>query len=700
MNFRKTKCPFLCMVALIITAVAFSGVSAWAQESDDDDGGDSEDDIDSDISKAEEVVVTGTRTEHAISDSPVPVELITQEEITNSGCRDAGDALGNVPGVFVDDYEAFGRGGPGSGINLHGLPTDRVLVLIDGQRIPKTMRAPDLEVIPASIIRRIEVVKGPSSALYGSDAVGGVINIITRDPTKKFTLEGEGGYGSFNTVKGNVLHSWTLGPLGYLAAFGREQSDGWIDDYSYKAITRMGVGFDGFTLVENDEEHPYELNDLFGKFRLKLGERAAWRGSARYHWEYNGAKDADDGYYDDDKTRLDTQTGVDVDMGAAGNLAVTAYYFRHTLRYRQYESIYVWDLFEPTEFYSIYNDKGNDTRTDSYRGEIVHNVLFGTWNLLTSGVDARYDALDYESFEQSDMTDEDSGYDAYQTVTSGYMQDEIMLFNDRWSLVPGWRLDYHAEWGTVFNPKFSTLVKAVKSDPYKLSVRASVGRAFKEPDLSQLYRKEFRHTGYYLTGNKDLAPEKAVGWDAEIEQNFFNRANLKLGYFQYEIEDMIWTGVLEESYVSGLPLLAYDNIKRARTYGVESSIHASPVKYVKLQLHHTYTKTLDLDADEALGTVSEHQSGAQLFVDIDPWGLGGYAAANYQSERDYIGMGGLWYTAEPRWTTKARVYKTMLNHLEVFGEFANLLGDEWDREGDGDNDMPPFSVFGGLKMWY
>ncbi len=688
------------MTGAVVIAFCLFGASAFAQESEDEAVAESDEDIDSAVLKAEEIVVTGTRTEHHISDSPVPIELITSKEIISSGSRDAGDALGGVAGVFVDDYEAFGRGGPGSGINLHGLPTDRVLVLVDGQRIPKTMRAPDLEIIPANIIERIEVVKGPNSALYGSDALGGVINIITRRPTKKLSLEAEGGYGSFNTRKGNVLHSWTRGPFAYLAAFNREESDGWIDNYSSKAITRMGVGFDGSTLVKNDELHPYELSDLFGKFILDIGERTSWHGNARYHWEYNGAKDADGGYYDDDKSRLDTQTGVRVDMGAAGTLTATAYYFRHTLRYRQYESIYVWDLLQPTEFYSIYNDKGNDTLMDNYRGELVHNILFGSWNLLTTGIDARYETLDYEAFEQSDLTDEDSGFDAYQTVMSAFMQDEMVLFNNRWSLVPGWRLDHHPEWGMVFNPKFSSLVKAVKSDPYCLSLRASIGRAFKEPALSQLYRKEFRHTGYYLTGNEDLAPEKAVGWDMEIEQNFFDRVNLKLGYFQYEIEDMIWTDVFEESYVSGLPLLRYGNIKRARTYGYESSVHASPIQYVTVQLHHTFTKTFDLDENESLGTVSEHQSGAQLFIDIEPWGLGGFAAANYQSERDFIGMGGLWYTADPRWTTKARVYKKLLGHLELYGEFANLLEDDWDREGDSDNDMPPFSVFAGLKAWY
>ena len=648
---------------------------------------------------AEEVVVTGTRTRHTLSDSPVPVELVTPRDIRSSGSRDAGDALNNVTGIFVDDYETAGRGGPGSGVNLHGLPTDRVLILIDGQRIPKTMRAPDLEVIPANIIERIEVVKGPSSALYGSDAEGGVINIITRKPAPRVEVEGEAGYGSFNTYRANLLHSSTFGPFGYLLAVNREASEGWIDRFTQKSIIRMGIGPDGFTQVKNDPEHPYDLNDLFGKWRLAMGTRAAWRGQARYHWEGNSASDTDGGSYDDDKTRLDVQTGFDFDLGSAGSLAVTGYGFRHTFRYRQYESVYVWDLLDPDAMSRSFIDKGNDTVTDNYRGEAVHTVPFGSWNLLTSGLDFRYETLAYDAFEFSLLTDEDQDYSAYQSILSAFAQDEIFLFRNRWSLVPGGRIDYHPVWGAVGNPKFSTLVKAVETSPYALALRASVGQAFKEPSLSQLYRKEFRHTGYYLTGNEDLKPERALGWNAEIDQRLFRHVNLKLGYFQYEIDDMIWTDVIAADYIAGFPLMAYRNVKQARTYGFESGLRLTPHDFVSLHLHHTYTRTLDLESDEILGTVAEHQVGGQVFFDIEPWGFGGYLAGNYMGERDYIGMGGLWYTAEPLWTTKARLYKRLFGHLELYLEATNWLDATWDREGDKDNDLPPLNLFGGIKAW-
>jgi hypothetical protein len=132
--------------------------------------------------------------------------------------------------------------------------------------------------------------------------------------------------------------------------------------------------------------------------------------------------------------------------------------------------------------------------------------------------------------------------------------------------------------------------------------------------------------------------------------------------------------------------------------GAEGQIYLFPIDYVTLALNYTWAKTYDLDEDTSLGTVPEHDAGARLFVDYDPWGLGGYVSAEYQSQRDFIGMGGLWYAADPRWLTSARAYKTLGKHVELGARVENWLGLKWDKEGDGDNDMPPTSYFGELKL--
>ena len=665
---------------------------------------------------AEEVVVTATRTEHPLSDSPMPMDFVSGDQIEKSGAKDAGDAIAQLPGIYIDDYEPASHGGPGTGVYLLGLPTDRVLVLIDGQRVPQAMRAPDLEMIPVYMIDHIEVVKGPNSALYGSDAIAGVINIITRNPTDKMTLEGTLGYGSFNTYQGNILNGYKPKSFGYMAGFERVASDGWMDEYTQKNIVKMGIGpTEKFKDIKNDKLHPFETNDAIAKLSYDAGGILSWHGNIRYHWEDNHWGDEDKGFVTDYKTSLDTQTGFGFNAGSAGKFDLTGYYFRRTFRFRQLESIYVYDFFEPDQIDQYYSNNGNETIGDNYRVELTHTVAPAKWNLLTWGAGARFETLNYKAFEFTEnITNDNSGYIAGQTILSAFIQDEMFFFNDRFSVVPGVRLDHHDRWGAVVNPKLSMLGKVVLTEPYRLSLRLSGGRAFKEPTLSELYRPEFRHTGYYLKGNPDLQPEKAWGGNFEIEQGFSKIAILKTGMFFYSLEDMIWTAIVNPTYTSGFPLMTYVNLKNVRVAGAEASADIHPTSWLTLSSNYTYTNSKVLQDDkthayrklsndeqqhEGLGTVPEHQVNGIVGFDSESWQFGAQLMASYFSKRDFIGMGGLWYTADPMVVTKARIYKRFLNHMELFLEADNLINYTWDREGDGDNDMPPFNLFGGVKLW-
>lgn len=692
-------------LALFVAAACLAPVGASADEGEEDETPEpeeqdllpelsvsAEEEEEEDV-ELNEVVVTGTRTPHQPSDAPVATSVVSQDEVEQSGSVDAGDAVENVPGVYVDEYESASRGGPGSGVNLQGLPTDRILVLIDGQRVPWTMRAPDLELIPSALIRRIEVVKGPSSSLYGSDAVGGVINILTREPSEDFTGELSLSGGSFNTYGGNAFQSYTVGPVGWVLNFNREQSGGWIDANAARSVVDMGEGVIDTLPEPYEDGHPYETNDMFGKLMVRLSPVISLRSQARYHWEDNHFADTDDGAVSDDKIRLSGLAGLELAYGP-WTASLTGTYFRRSFRYREYSTSYVVNPLPPPELIRSVANKGNTTVGDDFGAELVVSNALASWNLLTGGASWRHERLDYEAFEQSVMTQDDQSYEAYQTIVSAFAQDELFFFNGVWSLVPGVRVDNHEVWGTVINPKLSTLFRPWTST----ALRASIGRAFREPTLSQLYRPIFRHSGYYMTGNQDLEPETAVGWNAEVEQNVLDFALITAGYFQYELYDMIWTTITQENYEGGLPLMTYTNLKRARSYGGEGMLQLTPHRYVQWTFNYTWNRALDLDEDGELGTVPEHNAGSRLFVNYEPWGLGGFVGATFQSERDFIGMGGRWYTADARWATSARVYKTLGRHVELGLRMNNWLGFDWDREGDGDNDMPPTSYYGELKL--
>lgn len=640
-----------------------------------------------------EVVVTATRTPHEASDAPVPTSVVSSHEIVCTGAMDAGDALECVPGVFVDEYESAGRGGPGSGVNIQGLPTDRVLVLIDGQRIPWSMRAPDLELIPAQLIHRIEVIKGPSSSLYGSDAVGGVINIITKNPTTDPTAELDISGGSFSTFGQNLFHSWGAGPVGWVINFNREQGQGWIDANASRSVIDPGEGIVDTIPKPFKDGHPYETNDIFGKVTYSPTPSLYFTAGTRYHWEDNQFEDTDDGAVSDNKVRFSSMVTGQYDKGKFSIKALGSYFQRY-LRYRETSTSYVYSPLPPPDLLRTTIDKGNDTLGNDFNADIIASGFLADWNLLSGGLSWRHEQLDYSAFETSSFTEADQTYMAYQTVHSAYLQDEMFFFHNIFSVVPGVRLDYHDLWGTVVNPKLSALLKS----SHKTAMRASIGQAFKEPTLSQLYRPTFRHSGYYMTGNEDLVPESVLGWNVELEQGITRYLFLTAGYFQYEITDMIYPVIDQEDKVGGLPVMSYTNLKQARIYGSEGTLRVFPHKVTNLIFNYTWTRTFDLDENISLGTVPEHNAGVRWFFDYKPWGLGAYAGATYQSMRDYIGMGGRWYKAEQRWMTNARIYKSIGSHVELGFRVSNWLGYKWDRDGDEDNDMPPTSYYGDLKL--
>lgn len=133
--------------------------------------------------RLEEVVVTGTRTEKKLLDTPVRTQVVTKEEIRRTHARDLKEALEYVPGLLLKETEKNGFS-----VWMQGLDSDRVLILLNGRRVTaSTGSTVDLTQISAADIERIEIVKGPVSALYGSESMAGVINVITSKPPEDYT---------------------------------------------------------------------------------------------------------------------------------------------------------------------------------------------------------------------------------------------------------------------------------------------------------------------------------------------------------------------------------------------------------------------------------------------------------------------------------------------------------------------------------
>lgn len=354
----------------------------------------------------DKIVVSATKTPHTLGDVPVDAEVITREELLKRNVQTAQDALDQTAGVIVEKNS--GSWGDKGKVRVYGLDQRFTLILVDGQRLlGGHQNGIDLQQISIDMIERIEILKGPSSALYGSDAVGGVVNIITRKGTDKPEVSGSLAMGSRGTVVGSV--SGGAGSENLKTRF----------NYTYRESDGIDREYDSYT------EHI-----LQGTVSLKLADNAEFTLKPYYSFQDMSEQEVNQERY-----------GLNAFMDWRPD-------DKSTLRFRG-------SLFD---FSYWTDDRSEDYALDNYELELLYSRILFDKHLLTAG---------YEFWnERRDDTGKALKMD--QTLHSFYLQDEIDC--SPVVLVLGGRLDSHERWGDEFNPKASIMLKATDDLKFRASV--------------------------------------------------------------------------------------------------------------------------------------------------------------------------------------------------------------------------------------
>ncbi len=344
--------------------------------------------------KLESMVVTATRTTHTLADVPEVTTVITAKELELQNATNALEAIRWIPGLNVSlGYGAHGE----DSFKIDGADSSYTLVLVDGNRGKGKYI---LSEIPVSMIERIEVIKGANSLLYGSDAMSGVINVITKKASKKFTTNIQGTYSAAdenaNTQEINV--GFGLGKLRQLYAYKRE----------------------------DNENGDYQGDSFMGKFGIDLGEKVELGFDIK-------ANQFEMDYVTTDKYDFHLNMEWKIDDKAS---------LKAKLFLQDYED-QINVMRDTYNIDSIYNEQ-----------EIVYTRLLGNKNLFTMGYQRMEDDIDYEA-----PTREYSGNRYSNNV---FLQDEI-AFSDAFIMVPALRMDFHSIWDDQINPKLSVLWKATKT---------------------------------------------------------------------------------------------------------------------------------------------------------------------------------------------------------------------------------------------
>jgi len=419
----------------------------------------------------DEIIATATKTTHLRDDLPIPSMVVSKEEINKYNALDAGEAIRNLTGIeFNKSFAPMA----GDGLRIQGLPSGYTLILLDGERV--SGRYP-LTQIPANVVERIEVVKGPSSVLYGSDAIGGVCNVITRSLPNKPFLNATLSYGSYSAKTLALTHGASAGKFGYLiSAYGNR------------------------TKGKEKRRSWYNAENIFAKF--------GWESDLQNSLIFRG------GYYHED---LSLRKGKRFDLGADGKIGLPNL---SKLRLKVYRA----------EYHDETNIGGSLIATvtdeEKNRGEIQWSGKMLKRHLLTLGAEGLL-----ERIEGGDLPDAKTQY-----MGSPYFQDELH-FHPLTLLVAG-RLDAHSIWGLNFNPKVALLYKFSDRLLLRASVGdAFKAPTFK--DLYRRTWHGHGGWGFWIEGNPDLRPESSTGYELELETQLKVNLYGKITLFRHDLKDMI-----------------------------------------------------------------------------------------------------------------------------------------------------------------
>lgn len=489
-----------------------------------------------------EVVVTGTGTYHRLKDTPVPVEVITAKEIANTGALNFEDAISALS-TSINTKGAYN-------IVMNGLRNKQVLILVDGKRLAGDVGGDnDLERIDMSNIKRIEVVKGGASSLYGSEAMGGVINIITNTPQNSMDIVSAtriSKYGQFNQ---NANVGFKVGKFISQTTYQRRQTEGWqLSPYEIKSLSKPTRD----TLVETGKQAmaAYHSNTVSQKFVFNPTKKSSVYTKGVYFDKKTDRPYADYAY---------DMFYKDYNFALGGD-----YHFRKHINYITFDS-----YFDNYEYYKDYLKKSGKfeagDRDLTKRQRLFNTTVKGVFSLgenhkLNTGLD----------FMNEYMKNPESLAESKSAYTMAfYAQDEIKVI-ERLSVVAGFRLLHHETFKNKFTPKASVMYAL---DHFNF--RASYAMGFRAPNLQELYYDKI--SGSMVSqGNINLKPERSNYFSLNTEYISDHFTFSITGYIN-NIKDIIDRQVqplTPEDEAGGIKTrYMYNNVSKARTQGVDVAIN-------------------------------------------------------------------------------------------------------------------------------
>ena len=551
----------------------------------------------------QEVVVTGTGTQHLLKDAPVQTEVISRKMLDSYGGKSLEDILSGLTASF-----AFSEGDMGSQMQLGGLGNSYILILIDGKRIHGDVGGEnDLGLIDPQNIEKIEIVKGAQSALYGSDAMAGVINIITKKHRQKgLYVDNSTQYGTHNDLRQHNTLALNYGKWSSQTNFQLQRNDGWqntAEEYAEAMVLtdskNMTVNkFRNWQIAEHLTFQPTKKIELYADgtyykkdiMRPRDGKHASCD-VYTYDLHYNNASASVGGKWKlGGKGSLQDYVTLDVDWN------MHAYYYKYTARHYDYVFLEGEEFGDQNgEWFSVPMYPGQQKLQSNQQrvmGQLKGIFHLPYNNTINAGAEYRYDHL-----KAPERTEKGTASD---WTTAVYVQDEFNKLS--WlNITAGLRLVDNQNFGFRLTPKVSAM--ASWGD---WRFRLGWSQGFKTPTVKELYYRYLHVMGsstFFNLGNTKLDPQTSNYWSANVEyrgdkltasvtgyinklDNMIALVNVPVG----EIPAGITTAYMGDGS-NNVQARMYKNMDDARTCGVDVTLGYKFTKELSMTAAYSYLDT-------------------------------------------------------------------------------------------------------------
>lgn len=588
----------------------------------------------------EEVVVTATRTERQRSSLPLPAQVISKKDMISSNTMRLNEILNEQTGLItITDF------GGGEGIQMQGLDSQYTLILIDGvPLIGRSAGTLDLSRVSVSNSNQIEIIKGASSSLYGNEALGGVVNIITENPKNGFKGNVKYRGGSFGANDINTNINYKKNSLGMNAFVNRFSSS-------------------GYDLVETDAVNtvePFHNYTFSSKLTYDLSKNTKLLLSGRFYHQKQ------------DNVASEILKG-ESEINEWNTLLKLDHTFNE--KWSSYLEFYATQ-YKAEEF--LNDDTGNSFSRSDFDQHFIRPEFRTTYKLNESNAFITGMGVTYEQLKRTDFfgTPEFNSPYIYAQY-DGHVTEKV-------NVILGARFDDHSEYQSQFSPKGAIRYKLNN----KIALQSSVGYGFKAPDFRQLYFDFTNATvGYTVLGynavltripqldtdgqllsidvpisdfNDALKPESSIGYNFGVGLKPLSNLIVNINFFRNDIENLIDTRVIARK-TNGQNVFSYYNVSEVYTQGVEFNANYKLNENVTIsggyQLLYAKDKEAEQDFEDGLAFAtitdnngvtgdipltkddyfglpnrSRHMANFKIFYDIQKWNLDTNIRGTYRSK--------------------------------------------------------------------